>query len=66
MVVVFSGRHGLTDDRLLPISFLDPRGAGLWDGRPLESTEAAIWAMDAAEAGDEGRVRICIKSLLCV
>lgn len=28
---------------------------GLWDGKPLESTEAAIWAMDVAEAGEEGR-----------
>jgi hypothetical protein len=34
---------------------MDQRGVGLWDGKPLESTEAAIWAMDAAEAGEEGR-----------
>jgi hypothetical protein len=34
---------------------MDQRGVGLWDGKPLESTEAAIWAMDVAEAGEEGR-----------
>ena len=46
-------------NRIVPeFTFMDPRGAGLWDGMPLASTEAAIWAMDAAEAGDEGRVRI--------
>ncbi|KAL9183730.1 hypothetical protein ACHAXT_004586 [Thalassiosira profunda] len=45
-------------NRIIPeFTFMDPRGAGLWDGRSLTSTEAAIWAMDAAEAGDEGRVR---------
>lgn len=34
---------------------MDQRGVGLWDGKSLDSTEAAVWAMDAAEAGDEGR-----------
>lgn len=34
---------------------MDQRGVGLWDGKPLESTEAAIWVMDVAEAGEEGR-----------
>lgn len=38
---------------------MDPRGAGIWDGGP---NEAAIWALDYAEAGVEGRVRF---SLLC-
>lgn len=45
-------------NRIVPeFTFMDPRGAGLWDGKPLVSTEAAIWAMDSAEAGNEGRVR---------
>lgn len=48
---MFVGRN-----RIVPeFTFMDPRGAGLWDGKPLDVTEAAIWAMDAAEAGDEGR-----------
>ena len=33
---------------------MDPRGVGIWDGG---SNEAAIWALDSLEAGDEGRVR---------
>ncbi|KAL7526045.1 hypothetical protein ACHAXR_001286, partial [Thalassiosira sp. AJA248-18] len=42
-------------NRIVPeFTFMDPRGAGIWDGKPLASTEAAIWAMDAAEAGNEG------------
>ena len=39
---------------------MDPRGAGIWDGKPLHSTEAAMWALDAAEAGKDGRVSNCI------
>lgn len=43
-------------NRIVPeFTFMDARGAGLWDGKPLAATEAAIWAMDAAEAGNEGR-----------
>jgi hypothetical protein len=34
---------------------MDPRGAGIWDGG---DNEAAIWALDYAEAGIEGRVRL--------
>ena len=34
---------------------MDQRGVGLWDGKSLDSTEAAVWAMDSAEAGEEGR-----------
>ena len=34
---------------------LDPRGAGFLDGKPLDITQAALWAMDNAEAGNEGR-----------
>lgn len=54
-------------NRIVPeFTFMDPRGAGIWDGKPLESTEAAIWAMDAAEAGNEGRVRNIIKGLALI
>ena len=28
----------------------------MWNGGPLASTEAAMWAMDVAEAGEQGRV----------
>lgn len=43
-------------NRVVPeFTFMDQRGAGIWDGKPMHSTEAAIWAMDAAEAGKEGR-----------
>ena len=41
-------------NRIVPeFTFMDPRGAGSWDGG---CTEAAIWALDNAEAGVEGRV----------
>jgi hypothetical protein len=33
---------------------MDPRGVGIWDQGP---NEAAIWALDNAEAGIDGRVR---------
>ena len=45
-------------NRLVPeFNFMDPRAVGRWDMLPLSSTEAAVWAMDADEAGAEGRVR---------
>ena len=43
---------------MIVICFVDPRGAGIWDGKPLASTEAAIWAMDADEAGERGLVSL--------
>mmetsp|Transcript_37551 Transcript_37551/g.79186 ORF Transcript_37551/g.79186 Transcript_37551/m.79186 type:complete len:566 (+) Transcript_37551:90-1787(+) len=43
-------------NRIVPeFTFMDPRGAGLWDGKPLGTTEAAIWALDVEKAGSEGR-----------
>ncbi|KAL3758579.1 hypothetical protein ACHAWU_008333 [Discostella pseudostelligera] len=43
-------------NRIVPeFTFMDQRSVGLWDGKSLNSTEAAVWAMDADEAGDEGR-----------
>ena len=43
-------------NRIVPeFTFMDQRSVGLWDAKPLNSTEAAVWAMDADEAGDEGR-----------
>lgn len=43
-------------DRLVPeFNFMDPRAIGKWDMLPLSTTEAAVWAMDADEAGAEGR-----------
>jgi broad specificity phosphatase PhoE len=45
-------------DRLVPEFFyMDPRAVGKWDMLTQSSTEAAVWAMDADEAGAEGRVR---------
>jgi broad specificity phosphatase PhoE len=45
-------------DRLVPeFNYMDPRAVGKWDMLTLSSTEAAVWAMDADEAGAEGRVR---------
>ena len=37
---------------------MDPRGLGYFDGQKISKIENAIWAMDAAEAGKEGRVRL--------
>ena len=37
------------------IYYQDGRGAGFFDGKPLESAEPALWAMDNQEAGNEGR-----------
>eukprot|EP00984_Skeletonema_dohrnii_P004593 scaffold1624_cov114-Skeletonema_dohrnii-CCMP3373.AAC.1 len=42
-------------NRIVPeFTFMDPRGAGYWDGKDLATTEAAIFALDAAEAGVDG------------
>jgi broad specificity phosphatase PhoE len=43
-------------NRIVPeFTFMDQRSVGLWDGKSLNSTEAAVWAMDTDEGGDEGR-----------
>ena len=43
-------------NRIVPeFTFMDPRGAGFFDGKPLDIAQAALWAMDNAEAGDGGR-----------
>jgi hypothetical protein len=50
-------------NRLAPeYMYMDQRGIGKWDMLPLDSTEDAVWAMDASEAGKEGlvRKRICM------
>jgi hypothetical protein len=45
-------------NRLVPeYTYLDQRGIGKWDMLSLDSTEDAVWAMDAREAGIEGWVR---------
>jgi hypothetical protein len=45
-------------NRLVPeYTYLDQRGIGKWDMLSLDSTEDAVWAMDAREAGKEGWVR---------
>jgi len=42
-------------DSLVPeFTFMDPRALGKWDMLPLDSTEAAVWAMDNDEAGTDG------------
>jgi hypothetical protein len=44
-------------NRLVPeYTYLDQRGIGKWDMLSLDSTEDAVWAMDAREAGKEGWV----------
>ena len=35
---------------------MDPRAIGKWDMLPLDSTQSAVWAMDAKEAGNDGTV----------
>lgn len=35
---------------------MDPRAVGKWDMLPLNSTQAAVWAMDAFEGGTDGTV----------
>jgi len=43
-------------NRIVPeFTFMDQRQAGLWDGKPLSTTEPAMFALDATEAGKEGR-----------
>lgn len=43
-------------NRIVPeFTFMDGRGAGFFDGKPLESAEPALWAMDNQEGGNEGR-----------
>lgn len=37
------------------IYYQDGRGAGFFDGKPLERAEPALWAMDNQEGGNEGR-----------
>jgi broad specificity phosphatase PhoE len=42
-------------DRLIPeFVFMDPRGIGAWDMSRKTETYPAVWAMDAAEAGNDG------------
>ena len=42
-------------DRVIPeFTFLDPRAIGRWDMLALADTQAAVWAMDADEAGRDG------------
>eukprot|EP00986_Skeletonema_menzelii_P008323 scaffold3470_cov149-Skeletonema_menzelii.AAC.3 len=42
-------------NRIVPeFTFMDPRGAGYWNGKDLIATEAALFALDAAEAGADG------------
>ena len=42
-------------NRIVPeFTFMDPRGAGYWNGQNLEQTEAALFALDNAEAGKDG------------
>lgn len=42
-------------DRLIPeFTFLDPRAIGRWDMLDLTKTRAAVWALDADEAGPSG------------
>lgn len=43
-------------DRLVPeFTYLDPRGIGAWDMTRKSRTEPAVWALDATEAGPQGR-----------
>eukprot|EP00980_Cylindrotheca_fusiformis_P007430 scaffold1530_cov98-Cylindrotheca_fusiformis.AAC.6 len=35
-------------------TYMDQRGIGNWDMQPLDTTELAVWAMDAKEAGTDG------------
>ena len=42
--------------RLVPeFNFMDPRAIGGWDFGALNATEAAVWALDADEAGTYGK-----------
>ncbi|KAI2502351.1 Histidine phosphatase [Fragilaria crotonensis] len=42
-------------DKLVPeFNYLEPRAIGAWDTTSRSSTEPAVWAMDAMEAGRDG------------
>lgn len=42
-------------DKLIPeYTFMDPRGVGKWDRRPISLVEDALFALDDMEAGDHG------------
>jgi broad specificity phosphatase PhoE len=42
-------------DKLVPeFNYLEPRAIGAWDMTSRSSTEPAVWAMDAMEAGRDG------------
>lgn len=42
-------------DKMVPeFNYLEPRAIGAWDMTSLTSTERAVWAMDASEAGRDG------------
>ena len=45
---------------------MDPRGLGSFDGQQISKIENAIWAMDSAEAGKEGRVRLSHSIIECI
>jgi len=47
------GRNNLVPE----FNFMDPRAIGKWDMLPLDSTQSAVWALDAMEAGNDGKVR---------
>lgn len=54
---IISRELKIGNNRMMPeYTNLDPRGAGKWDGLELNSTEAAIFALDASEAGVMGKV----------
>lgn len=43
-------------NRIVPeYTFMDPRGIGKWDMQRLSVTEEAVWAMDHARTGKDGR-----------
>lgn len=43
-------------DKLIPeYTFMDPRGIGKWDRRPISLIESALFAMDEMEAGNLGQ-----------
>ena len=42
-------------DKMVPeFNYLEPRAIGIWDMLSLNTTEKAVWAMDATEAGNTG------------
>ena len=43
-------------DKLIPeYTFMDPRGIGKWDRRPISMVESALFAMDEMETGNLGQ-----------